>query len=268
MVSAAIRSLNSSHSRAILTKSILDTSKNINLTNQRGAKNVIFKTIRTKLPKYKKNLARLPPLTDLLTRLDYTVDLKKIMNTRCEKLEVYKQYIPVGANTNYLEAIFHVDTNDSDRILEIIELNLETLNSFYLAVTFEALDDLMFAELCEPLDFAQSRVFKELCTKTLYKIRFFESDEVLKLLKCISRIGIAEDTLIVQAALQMARHHINDYNIKELDMLMLTLTRFKEIIEPSKSLLVALKVAIPKAKDRQFKEKLIDEEQLKKIQVK
>ena len=41
--------------------------------------------------------------------------------------------------------------------------------------------------------------FKQLCDRSLLKMRFFEADEVLMLVICLSMIDLPEDTLLVQA---------------------------------------------------------------------
>lgn len=218
------------------------------IVQNRSATRGVMRTIRDKLPKYKKDLGKLPPLTGLLVKQENFRDIHEAIELRKQKLDIYKQYIPSNTNTNYLEALFNENSNDIDKVLTIIDENLETLNSFLVAVSFEALDDLMVGRLCDPMTIAVSPEFKRLCQKTIYKLRFFEADEVLKLLKCLSNLSIPEDTLLVQGALQMARHHINDFNYEELVMLDTILRSFNERVETSKSLLIALKKVIIRLK--------------------
>lgn len=227
-------------------------SSNINrvISPKRGARSVT-RIFRTKLPKYKVNTSQVPPLTKLLTSNDE--DLKKLgfLEMRREKLEVYKKYIPESSNINLLEALFDKVTV-IDELLNIISENLETMTSFYLASSFEALDDMMRAELCHPGTVAVAPEFKHLCKRTLYKIRFFEADEVLKLLKCLSTMKVTEDILLVQAALQMARNLINDFNLDELETLSNSLEKIELVENSKKSLLLAMKVIIPIAKQKQL----------------
>lgn len=195
--------------------------------------------IRTKLPKYQINVSQVPPLTNLLTN----GNAENYLELRREKLEVYKKYIPARCNKNLLEALFD-EKSDIDNLLNVISENLETMTSFYLGVSFEALDDMMRAKLCQPDTVAVSPEFRQLCTKTLYKIRFFEPDEILKLLKCASTLRLPEDILLVQAALQMAKNQINDYNLDELRTLSESLNSIKAVDAQGKSLLVAMKKTI------------------------
>lgn len=210
--------------------------------------------IRTRLPKYKKNLGSLPPLTELLTRPDEHTHLNGPIKLRLEKLSVYKQFLPIGSNTNLIEALFNPD-NDIDRLLNIISDNLETMNSFYVGVSFEVLDDMVRAQLCDPATIIVAPEFRKLCEKALYKIRYFEADEVIKLIKCSSSLGLPENTLLVRAGLEMARHLINDFNLDELDALYMSLDTFRPIESKDKSLLLVLKAAIPHAQNRQLDEK-------------
>lgn len=209
--------------------------------SQRGirARQIIF---RHKIPRYKKDLKNLPELTKLLVKPDNPQHIEDAIGLRRQKLAVYKEYLPEKFNTNLIESLFHPD-NDIDRLLRLIDEHLFTMTSFYLATSFEAIDDMMRANLCDPSTVRVSPEFEKLCTRTLYKIRFFEADEILKLVKCLSTLRAPENTLIVQAALQMARHLVNDFNGDELD----TLTEALEHIEPAqaelegKSLLSLLK---------------------------
>lgn len=218
-------------------------------------------TFRTKLPQYKKILGDLPPLTGPLTNREPIEDPAKL---RTEKLDTYLSYVPVGSNTNLLEAIFKAD--DVDKLLRIIDENLVTMTSFYLGLSFEALDDMMRANLCDPATVAVAPEFRHLCSKTIYKLRFFESDEVLKLLKCTATLRVPEDRLIVQALLEMARNHINDFTIKELKTLEESLQEFEPIRKGRESLLLVLKDAIPLAIERQIEENQYADDDLEEIE--
>lgn len=148
---------------------------------------------------------------------------------RKEKLEVYKQYLPDRSNTNLLEALLHPENNDFDKLLRIIDHNLVTMNSFYVGVSFEVLNDSVELDLCHPSTIAASPEFKHLCEKSLYKLRFFESDELLKVIKCLVNVGVPKDTLIVQGTLQMIRHLINDFEVQELQALSATLEKMPSV---------------------------------------
>lgn len=227
-------------------------SSNINrvILSKRGAR-ATTRIFRTKLPKYKVITSKLPPLTKLLTSNDEDANKLGFLEMRREKLEVYKKYIPETSNINLLEALFDKAT-DIDHLLNIISENLETMTSFYLASSFEALDDMMRAELCQPDTVSVAPEFKKLCRRTLYKIRFFEADEVLKLLKCLSTLRAPEDILLVQAALQMARNLINDFNLDELNTLSDALQKIEPVENSKKSLLLAMKFIVPIAKQKQL----------------
>lgn len=213
------------------------------------------KNLRQKLPQYKRILGDLPPLTGLLTSQKVIEDAAKL---RSEKLDIYLSYVPVGSNTNLLEAIFKAD--NVDNLLSVIDANLITMTSFYIGISFEALDDIMRANLCDKATVAVAPEFRRLCSKAIYKMRFLEADEVLKLLKCLSTLKVPENMLIVQATLQMARNHINEFTIKELETLENAIDQFDLIYKGRESLLLALKEAIPLAIDRQIEEKQFSEE--------
>lgn len=218
----------------------------------------VRRVFRTPLPKYRKNLLELPPLTSLLTSNERPKDFKQLKQ---EKLLTYKSYIPDNAKVPLLEALFN-SSNDIETLLQIIDDNLDTMTSFYIAVSFEALDDFIheYPESASTIIVAPE--FKKLCTKALFKCRHFESDETLKTLKCLATLAMPEDLLIVQAVLQMTRHLINDYNISELNTLMNSLEKLKmSNIKGKTSLATALKRAIPLAKDRLIDGKYFTQEE-------
>ena len=149
--------------------------------------------------------------------------------------------MPTNSKPVLLEALLNPE-NDVDKLLRIIDQNLETMTSFYLGVSFEALDDVIRYNNCDPTTVAVSPEFERLCAKTLIKVRFFEAEEVLKLIMCLSHLRLSENLLICQAALQMARHLINDFNRDESDTLVSCLDKF-QIEDRDKSFIPALKEA-------------------------
>lgn len=216
-------------------------------TQVRGIKK-IRKVFRQNLPKYRNDLSRLPPLTKLLIEdVDKTAErITAATRLRQEKLEIYKQYMPDRSNFILIEALFAENNNDIDELLRIVDCNLITMNSFYIGVSFEVINDMIELGLCDPSTVAVAPEFKRLCEKAMFKLRFFESDELLKLIKCLSSVGVPGDALIVQGALQMVRHLINDFEIQELEALANTLNRIEcENEGDKKSLITAIKKAIP-----------------------
>lgn len=206
------------------------------------------RTIRDHLPRYRKDLRHLPRLTGLLT--DSTLnESRQARDLRLKKLELYKSYIPDSTSPVLLEALFNPE-NNLDGLLRIIDENLETMTSFYIGVAFESLEDMIAEKLDRQATVAVSPEFKRLCTRALYKARFFECDEALKVIKCLSTLRMPENLLIVQAALQMTRNLINDFNIDELDTLRRALDRIPVTQEDTVSLLSVLKRAVPLAKSR------------------
>lgn len=227
---------------------------NTNLIIKRGAR-AVRKTIRTEVPRYQRNLRDLPPLTELLS--DPNIASKQSLNDiRRKKLETYLEYFPTNdRKTSLIEALFSPH-NDFDQLLRIIDENLPTMTSFYIGLSYEVIDDMMAAKQCDPLTIAVAPEFQRLCERALLKIRHLEADETLKLLKCLSAVGVPEDALIVQATLQMTRHLINDYNIDELATLDTVLQRFKPVMEAKTSLLIAIRRAIPLARRNLIAEKM------------
>lgn len=232
------------------------------VTQVRGVKKVT-KITREKLPKYRNDLSKLPPLTKLLVKdIDKSAErIATASKLRQEKLDIYKHYMPDRIDTNLIEALFATDNNDIDKLLRVIDINLVTMNSFYVGVCFEVISDMIDLGLCESSTVAAAPEFKRLCEKTLFRLRFFESDDLLKLIKCLSKVGVTGDALIVQGALQMTRHLINDFEIEELEALETTLSRFEcSDMNDKRSLLSAIRKAIPVTKQQKTKIVLIPTE--------
>jgi len=226
---------------------------------------------RTRLPRFRRDLGDLPPLTEHLTlgsktdhdftgQLGIENSLKDLWN---KKLQVYKAYMPDNFKPVLLESMYDA-SNDIDKTLRLIDLNLETMTSFYVANSFEIISDQVHFEPSYKDTVLVSPEFKRLCKKTLLKMRFFESDELLKLIICLSRLQLPENTVIVQSTLQMIRHLINDFNYEELDSLKSTLESFEVIDNSKKNLLVILKDAIPLAMQLQIDQKLFTKSYLDK----
>lgn len=242
---------------SFITKAIVSNILRPNLLFLRFSRRnikAIKRIPRTELPRYKINLRNLPPLTELLTNPGDITDINVAIRIRVEKLNIYKKYLPVGSNTNLIEALFSPE-NDIDKLLRIVDDNLETMSSFYIGLSFEVLSDMVEGQLCDPDTILFSPEFKKLCKKTLYKLRFFEADELLKLIKCLSYLDIPENTLLVQASFNMTRHLINDFSEPELQALSVSLEKFKPIEDEKIGLLNALKSIIPAAKNRLLEEK-------------
>lgn len=233
---------------------ICHTTVNLSLliTSKRNLRYVV-RTPRQRLPRYKVNVGRLPPLTKFLTHHEEDFDLRLL---RQEKLNVYKQYLPVNQKPVLLEALLNTD-QDIDQLLRVIDENLETMTSFYVGVSFESLDDTMRANPSYKSTVAVAPEFRRLCSKALYKMRFLEADEVLKVIKCLSTLNIPESALIVQATLQMVRHLINDFNDYELRTLSSSLNCMRLQSVSNKSLLKILQTAIPVAQQRLVSSNLV-----------
>lgn len=208
----------------ILTRQSVIVRHSINIVqnqvqSKRGLRGV-QKVFREKLPQYQVNLRDLPPLNENLLNTEQCKSIEEVRERRIQKLATYNAYIPVKTSKILLEALLNPDLNDIDQLLRLIDENLPTMTSFYLGLSFEVLNDMMRDKLCDHNTIAVSPEFKRLCTRTLYKLRYFEADEVLKLMVCLSNVQISEKTLIFQAGLKMARELINDFDPEELEIML------------------------------------------------
>lgn len=215
----------------------------LNIINKRLASGLV-KTIRTKLPRYKLDVYKLPIQSRNLLPI-----INKDRTILLERLEIYKTYIPSNTSTVLLEALFNPN-NDIDSLLNIIDINLPSMTSFYLALSFESLDNAIQLEFCHPETILVSPEFKRLCQRTIFRLRFFESDEIVKLIKCLAILGVQEDTFVMQASLQMAKYWINDYDSMELDVMQQSLARIDSGSKNSTRLLPCLYSSLSVAREK------------------
>lgn len=199
---------------------------------------------RTVLPQYKRTLNELPQ-SDYLDNNDGIDNLADLWS---KKLNAYKIYLPMTyvPKPVLLEAMYD-SNNDIEASLRIIQDNLTTMTSFYIGNSFEVLHDQVLYNEEYKCTVLSAPEFRALCGKALYKMRFLEADELLKVSKCLSILGIQEDTLIVQSTLQMIRHSINDFSYNELKDLEYHLEKFDDLRKTHTSLLAILKESIPLA---------------------
>lgn len=236
-----------SHSRTSILahKVMVQMSIRFRQSRRRSIENLSMKK-RIPMPKYQNSLSRLEPLSDIL--IDGRIDS---LEENCRrKLELYKQYLPPNHNTVLLEAL--LGAKDIDTLLMVIDENLESMNSFLLAVSLEALTDQVRLASASPETILVSPEFKRLSTVLLYKMRYFETDEVLKLLNCLNVLNVPGKKLISQCAFQMTRYLINSFNMKELRHLNELLSKF----DNDTNLVSAIRKALPIAYKRQINEKM------------
>lgn len=186
-----------------------------------------MRLFRDKLPKYKRDPGKLPHLTELLTQKESPPDLECFRKMKLEKLEVYRAYI--GKTTVLLDGLLNPDTDDGDKLLRVIDENLDAMTSFYLGVSFEALDDLIRAGLCQADTVLHAPEFRRLCSKTLFKLRYFDCDEVVKLIKCLAIVKLPSNSLLIQATYKMAQHLINDFCPNELEIVIDSMANLNQI---------------------------------------
>lgn len=131
----------------------------------------------------------------------------------------------------------------TDRVLDLVEQHHRVMNNAQVLTAFTCLHDFI-RQQPDHMDIkslTSHQGFRELCNRALKRLRFYERDEVLYLLKLTTFFQIPASTALVQAIGQMLKHSINSLTFSQLIFLDLLLQWQKS----SSSIMDALKIAVP-----------------------
>ncbi|KAL1426377.1 hypothetical protein MTO96_003386 [Rhipicephalus appendiculatus] len=130
-----------------------------------------------------------------------------------------------------------------DRLLDLVGQHHRVMNNAQVLTAFTCLHDVI-KQQPKQADFKSLTShpgFRELCNRALKRMRFYETQDVLSLLKFSTLFQIPANTALVQAIGQMLKHSINSLTLSELIFLDMLLQWQKS----SSSITDALKIAIP-----------------------
>lgn len=131
----------------------------------------------------------------------------------------------------------------TDRVLELVGQHHRVMNNAQVLTAFTCLHDVI-RQHPERLDFkalTSHPGFRELCNRALKRMRFYETDDVLSMLRLTTFFQIPANTALVQAIGQMLKHNINTLTLPQLIFLDVHLRSQKS----SSSIIDALKIAVP-----------------------
>lgn len=131
----------------------------------------------------------------------------------------------------------------TDRVLELVEQHHRVMNNAQVLTAFTCLHD-SIRQQPDHVDIkslTSLQGFRELCNRALKRMRFYEKDEVLYLLKLTTFFQIPASTALVQAIGQMLKHSLNTLTFSQLIFLDMLLQWQKS----RSSITDALKIAVP-----------------------
>lgn len=131
----------------------------------------------------------------------------------------------------------------TDRVLELVGQHHRVMNNAQVLTAFTCLHDVI-RQHPERLDFkalTSHLGFRELCNRALKRMRFYETEDVLSMLRLTTFFQIPANTALVQAIGQMLKHNINTLTLSQLIFLDVHLRSQKS----SSSIIDALKIAVP-----------------------
>ncbi|KAL3234177.1 hypothetical protein MRX96_022695 [Rhipicephalus microplus] len=130
-----------------------------------------------------------------------------------------------------------------DRLLDLVGQHHRVMNNAQVLTAFTCLHDVIKQQpkQADYKSLTSHPGFRELCNRALKRMRFYETQEVLLLLKFSALFQIPASTALVQAMGQMLKHSINSLSLSELIFLDMLLQWQKS----SSSITDALKIAIP-----------------------
>jgi len=137
-----------------------------------------------------------------------------------------KRNIPEGDYDILTEAI--IKSTTIEEMLELISLHHSVMNNRHLSEAFESLHDIIrmsniYNEEC--IQMLSSPQYKQLCNRAMKRIRYFQPQEILTILKSLLFIKVSPKTMIIQSLLQMARQLINDFSLEQIIFLDFLLNR-------------------------------------------
>lgn len=131
----------------------------------------------------------------------------------------------------------------TDRVLELVGQHHRVMNNAQVLTAFTCLHDVI-RQHPERLDFktlTSHPGFRELCNRALKRMRFYETDDVLSMLRLTTFFQIPANTALVQAMGQMLKHNINSLTLPQL----MFLDAHLRLQKSSSSIIDALKIAVP-----------------------
>jgi hypothetical protein len=137
-----------------------------------------------------------------------------------------KRNIPEGDYDILTEAI--IKSTTIEEMLELISLHHSVMNNRHLSEAFESFHDIIrmsnrYNE--ESIQMFSSPQYKLLCNRAMKRMRYFQPQEILTILKSLLFIKVSPKTMIIQSLLQMARQLINDFSLEQIIFLDFLLNR-------------------------------------------
>lgn len=130
-----------------------------------------------------------------------------------------------------------------EKLLDLVGQHHRVMNNAQVLTAFTCLHDVIrqHPKQVDYKSLTSHLGFRELCNRALKRMRFYETQELLSLLKLSTFFQIPANTALVQAIGQMLKHSINSLTLSELMFLDMLLHWQKS----SSSITDALKMAIP-----------------------
>ncbi|XP_067132608.1 FAST kinase domain-containing protein 1, mitochondrial-like [Centruroides vittatus] len=128
-----------------------------------------------------------------------------------------------------------------DAVFDLISTHSDIMNNKHLSLAFSSLYDCSKEQSnTKPFNPFEDKLFLQLCTQTMKRIKHFTIDEVITIYKTLSFFNIPSTTAIMKSLGQMLRHNINELSLGQINFLILLLERQQQT-----PLVEALLIALP-----------------------
>ncbi|XP_023222206.1 uncharacterized protein LOC111623743 [Centruroides sculpturatus] len=128
-----------------------------------------------------------------------------------------------------------------DAVFDLISTHSDIMNNKHLSLVFSSLYDCSKEQSnIKPFNPFEDKLFLQLCTQTMKRIKHFTIDEVITIYKTLSFFNIPSTTAIMKSLGQMLRHSINELSLGQINFLILLLER-----QQKTPLVEALLIALP-----------------------
>ncbi|XP_076309291.1 FAST kinase domain-containing protein 2, mitochondrial-like [Tachypleus tridentatus] len=134
-----------------------------------------------------------------------------------------------------------------DKLLELSSLHHSVMNNKHLSVSFQKIYTFAKENYQNPPTVTSVPGFKRLCERVIKRARFFNTEDVISILRTLSYVKVPYSSAVYTSLCQMIRHTINDLTLSEIIFLDFLFNQ-----QTPTPLVSALKMALPLVMESQL----------------
>lgn len=146
-----------------------------------------------------------------------------------------------------------------DRLLELINMHLDVMNSKHLVVCLENIHASVRKDPSLRHNLIENAIFKSFCARLMKIVRLLDAQEIITAYKTLNNLEIRNNTFIMQSILKMIGAHLNNMTLGQLTFINYILQKQRH-----NSLVDGLRLAIPLVLQVQIDQQL-DSDNLREV---